>query len=135
MQQTYNPSYFLYYALQPFCWALASFSVFLILCPVCRTAWTGDQPVARPLPTHRTTKHTINTNIHTSVNPIGCKQPSFRSIPPMGFKPTISVSVTVIGTNIRQPRKILEVLKKAEWKWEVHDCDRWLMFFFYSNIY
>jgi hypothetical protein len=35
---------------------LASFSVFLILYTVGRTPWTGDQPVARRLPTHRTTQ-------------------------------------------------------------------------------
>jgi hypothetical protein len=39
-------------ALQPFVgpWPLFSF---VILYTVGRTAWTGDQPVARPLPTHR----------------------------------------------------------------------------------
>jgi hypothetical protein len=31
-----------------------SFS-FVILYTVCRTPWTGDQPVARPLPTHENT--------------------------------------------------------------------------------
>jgi hypothetical protein len=30
----------------------------------CRTPWTGDQPVARPLPKHRTTE-TQNKRIHT----------------------------------------------------------------------
>jgi hypothetical protein len=29
--------------------------IFLILYTFCRTPWTGDQPVTRPLPTHRTT--------------------------------------------------------------------------------
>jgi hypothetical protein len=33
-----------------------SFSNFLILYTVGRTPWKGDQPVARPLPTHRTTQ-------------------------------------------------------------------------------
>jgi hypothetical protein len=32
------------------------FFSFLILYTVGRTTWTGDQPVARPLPTHRTTQ-------------------------------------------------------------------------------
>jgi hypothetical protein len=42
-------------ALQPFVgpWPLFSF---LILCTIGRTPWTGDQPVARPLPIHRTTQ-------------------------------------------------------------------------------
>jgi hypothetical protein len=33
---------------------LSRFFCFLILYKVCRTPWTGNQPVARPLPTHRT---------------------------------------------------------------------------------
>jgi hypothetical protein len=38
------------------------FFSFLFLYTVSRTPWTGDQPVARPLPTHRINAH--NTNIH-----------------------------------------------------------------------
>jgi hypothetical protein len=38
---------------------------FVILYPVGRTPWTGDQPVTRPLPTHRTTQtEKTHTNIH-----------------------------------------------------------------------
>jgi hypothetical protein len=42
-------------ALQPFVgpWPLFGFSIFY---RVGRTHWTGDQPVARPLPTHRKTQ-------------------------------------------------------------------------------
>jgi hypothetical protein len=36
---------------------------FLILLTVGRTPWTGDQPVARPLPTQDNTNR-INANIH-----------------------------------------------------------------------
>jgi hypothetical protein len=36
------------------CWALVAFFSFIILYTVGRTPWTGNQPVARPLPTHRT---------------------------------------------------------------------------------
>jgi hypothetical protein len=39
---------------------------FLILYAVGRTPWTGDQPVARPLPTHRTTQEQ-NNRTQTSV--------------------------------------------------------------------
>jgi hypothetical protein len=35
---------------------LGLFFSFLILYTVGRTPWTGDQPVARPLPTHRPTQ-------------------------------------------------------------------------------
>jgi hypothetical protein len=40
-------------ALQPL-WILAAFFQFLNLYTVGRTPWMGDEPVARPLPTHRT---------------------------------------------------------------------------------
>jgi hypothetical protein len=33
---------------------LGQFLIFFIFCTVDRTTWTSDQPVARPLPTHRT---------------------------------------------------------------------------------
>jgi hypothetical protein len=48
-------AYHLTKAPQPFVepWPLFSF---LILYTVGRTPWTGDQPVARQLPTHRTTQ-------------------------------------------------------------------------------
>jgi hypothetical protein len=61
-------------ALQPFVgpWPLFSF---LILYTVCRTPWTVDQPVSRPLPTHRTTQ-TQNKRTQTSM-------------PLVGFEPTI----------------------------------------------
>jgi hypothetical protein len=40
--------------LRALCWALASPSVSLSFYTDDRTPWTGDQPVARPLPTQRT---------------------------------------------------------------------------------
>jgi hypothetical protein len=43
---------------------------FLILYTVGRTPWTGDQPVARPLPTHRTTQ-AQNKRIETSMPRVG----------------------------------------------------------------
>jgi hypothetical protein len=48
-----------------------------MLYTVGRTHWTGDQPVARPLPTHRKTQ----TQNHRTQ----------RSIPRVGFEPTIPV--------------------------------------------
>jgi hypothetical protein len=38
------------------CWALASSLVSYLFDTVDRTPWTGNEPVARPLPTHRTTQ-------------------------------------------------------------------------------
>jgi hypothetical protein len=56
-------------ALQPFIGPWPLFLSFLILYTVGRTPWTGDQPVARSLPTHTERhKHRINAHdrdIHT----------------------------------------------------------------------
>jgi hypothetical protein len=49
---------------------LSRFFSFLILYTVGRTPWTGDQPVARPLPTHRTTQ-TQNKRTKTSMPQVG----------------------------------------------------------------
>jgi hypothetical protein len=49
---------------------LGRFLKFLILYIVDSTAWTGDQPVARPLPTHRTTE-TQNKCTQTCVPRVG----------------------------------------------------------------
>jgi hypothetical protein len=54
---------------------LGRFFSFLTLYTVGRTPWTGAQPVARPLSTHRTTQ-TQNKRTQTSV-------------PQVGFEPTI----------------------------------------------
>jgi hypothetical protein len=56
---------------------LDRFFSFLIFYTNGRTAWMGDQPVARPLPPHRTAQ-TQNKRTQTSMSQIG-------------FEPTISV--------------------------------------------
>jgi hypothetical protein len=56
---------------------LGRFFSFLILYTVCRTPWTGDQHVARLLPSHRTTQ---TQNKHTHI-----------SMPWVGFELTIPV--------------------------------------------
>jgi hypothetical protein len=83
-------------ALQPFgFWPLFSF---LILYTVGRTTWTGDQSVARQLPTHKTTQ-TQNKRTHTSMPRVG-----FEHMTPV-FQRANSVhaldrEATVIGMNI-----------------------------------
>jgi hypothetical protein len=54
-------------ALQPL-WTMATFFQFLNTYTIGRTPWTGDQPVARPLPTHRSTQtqNKPHTGIHAS---------------------------------------------------------------------
>jgi hypothetical protein len=82
---TYLPTAFLpaclpAYLLTIYQWLYSSFVgpwpflSFLNLYTVGRTAWTGDQPVARPLPTH--TEHKQNKRTQTSM-------------PRVGFEPTI----------------------------------------------
>jgi hypothetical protein len=74
---TYPPTYlFIYLLLYSPCgpWPLFQF---LSLYRVSRTLWTGDKPVARPLPTHRAT---LTQN--------KCRQ---TSMPRVGFEPTIPV--------------------------------------------
>jgi hypothetical protein len=69
-------------------WALAAFSVG-------RTPWMGDQPVTRPLPTHRTTQ-TWNKSTQTSMPRVGFEP----TIPVFGQAKTVHVSdraATVIG--------------------------------------
>jgi hypothetical protein len=56
---------------------LAAFSICLILYTVGRICWTGDEPISRPLPTHRTTQ-TQNKRTQTSM-------------PRVGFEPKIPV--------------------------------------------
>jgi hypothetical protein len=58
------------------CWTLAAFFSFLIY-TVGRTQWTGDQPVARPLPAYRTAQ-TQNKRTQTFM-------------PQVGFEPKIPV--------------------------------------------
>jgi hypothetical protein len=78
---------------------LGRFFSSLILYTVGRTPWTGDQPVARPLPTHRTTQ-TPNKRTEASMSRVG-------------FEPTIPVfeferaktAVTVMGSNDSINRK------------------------------
>jgi hypothetical protein len=69
----YNYYYFM--SLQPFVgtWPLLQF---LNLFTVGRTPWTGDQPVARPLPTHRTNAH--NTDMH-ALSGVPTHDPSVRA--------------------------------------------------------
>jgi hypothetical protein len=57
-----------------------AFFSFVIFLHSGRTPWKGDQPVARPLPTHRTTQ-TQNKRTHTQT-----------SMPRVGFEPTIPAS-------------------------------------------
>jgi hypothetical protein len=58
-------------------WTFTPFFSFLILHTIGRTPWTGDQPVARPLPTHGTTQ-TQNKRTQTSM-------------PQAGFEPMTAV--------------------------------------------
>jgi hypothetical protein len=56
--------YYYYYGSTAVCWPWTLFQ-FLNIYTVGRTPWTGDQPVAKPLPTHTEQhKHRINAHRH-----------------------------------------------------------------------
>jgi hypothetical protein len=57
-------------ALQPFVGGLGRFFSFLTFYTDDKTPWAGDQPVARPLPTQRTTQ-TKNKRTQTSKPRVG----------------------------------------------------------------
>jgi hypothetical protein len=67
--------------LWPYCpfLGLGGFFSFLILYTVGMTPWTGDQPVVRPLPTHRTTQ-TQNKRKQTSMPWVGDTIRSYKYI-------------------------------------------------------
>jgi hypothetical protein len=87
-------SIYLSTALQPFFGPWPLFSS-LILYTVGRTPWTGDQPVARPLPIHKTTQ-TQNKRTRTSMPQVGFEL----TIPVFERAKTVHAldrAVTVIG--------------------------------------
>jgi hypothetical protein len=74
---------------------LGRFFNFLILYTVGRTPWTGDQPIARPLPTYRTTQ-TQNKRKQTFMPWVGLEP----TIPAFGRTKTVHAldcAATVIG--------------------------------------
>jgi hypothetical protein len=70
-------NYLSLYGSKAVCWTLATFSVSSSFYKVGTIPWTGDQPIARRLSTHRTTQ-TQNKRTRTSM-------------PWVGFEPTIPV--------------------------------------------
>jgi hypothetical protein len=68
---------------------------FLSAYTVGRTPWTGDQPVARPLPTHRTTQ-TQNKCTHTSMSRVGF-EPRFPVFERLKTVHALDRAATVIG--------------------------------------
>jgi hypothetical protein len=80
----------------PFCWTLAFFFSFLILYTVGMTPWSRDQPVARPLPTHRRTQ-TQNKRTQTSMPWVGFEPPIPAFERAKAFH-ALDRAATVIGT-------------------------------------
>jgi hypothetical protein len=78
---------------------------FLILYTVSRTPRTGDQPVSRPLPTHRTTQ-TQNKSTQTSMSRVGFKSttPAFKWAKRVH---ALHVTATVIDRTKCEPINIL----------------------------
>jgi hypothetical protein len=76
-----------------------------------RTPWTGDQPVARPLPTHRTTQ-TQNTCTQTSMPWVGF-EPTIPSFERAKTVHALDGAATVIGLSDIQ---LIEFRKGARYK-------------------
>jgi hypothetical protein len=73
-----SPQLYIYLSMALYLLVLGGFFSFLIFYTVGRTPWTGDQPIAMPLPAHRIAQ-TQNKGIQTPM-------------PWVGFEPTIPVS-------------------------------------------
>jgi hypothetical protein len=95
-------SIYLSVALEPLL-VLGRFFSSLILYTVCRTPWTGDQPVERPQPTHRTTQ-TQNKRTQTSITWVGFEP----TIPAFERGKTVHApdrAATAIGWTVAQLHK------------------------------
>jgi hypothetical protein len=73
---------------------------FVILYTVCRTPWAGDQSVARPLPTHRTTQtQNKGTHVHRCLkwdsNPRPPSSSAGRQFMPWTARPATVISIYV----------------------------------------
>jgi hypothetical protein len=75
-------------------WTLCRFFSFLILYAVHRTSWTGDQPVARSLPTHKTAQM---QNKRTQRHPCLQWDSNPRSQCSSGRRRSIDRAATMIG--------------------------------------
>jgi hypothetical protein len=99
---------------------LGRFLSFLILYTVGRTLWTSDQPVTRPLPTHRTTQtQSKRDTIQTSM-------------PWAGFKPTIAAferakTVHALDRAATCERLKLEYRAIFSWRECSYRTPQWLM--------
>jgi hypothetical protein len=95
-------SIYLSVALQPF-WTVADFQ-FLSPYTVGRSPWTGDQPVTRPPPTHRT-KQTQNKRAQTSMPRVGFEPiiPAFERAKTVN---ALDGAATMIGRSVFQGNEI-----------------------------
>jgi hypothetical protein len=79
-------------------WALTAFSFSWSFYTVGRTPWTGDQPVAKPLPAHRTAQ-TYNKRTQTSMPQVGFQS----TVPEFELAKTFHAldrAATVIGVKL-----------------------------------
>jgi hypothetical protein len=84
-------------ALQPFLGPWPDFFLrFLIFYAVGRTPWNRDQPIARPLPAHRTSQ-TQNKRIQTSIPQVGF-EPANPVFEPSKTVRALDYVTTVIGS-------------------------------------
>jgi hypothetical protein len=111
--------YYLRMAVHSLC-ALLTFLLFN-LCAVGRIPWTGDQPVASPLPTHRTTRaqntHRTNAHRHSCLewdsNPPNQYSRRSRRFMPETARPLCSASIYLPSSITYDIRLVFSVDKKT----------------------
>jgi hypothetical protein len=106
---------------------LGRFFSFLMFYRVGRTPWTGDQPVARPLPAHRTVQ-IQNKRTQTSMHQIGFEP----AIPVFERAETVHALdhvATVIGSYYRLQELIGDLSSFAVWKYPIR-ISAWALSYF-----
>jgi hypothetical protein len=110
----YIPIYLSIYGCTVLLLDLGRFFSFLILYTVGRTSWTGNQPVARPLPNHRTTQ-TQNKCTQTSILWVGF-EPTIPAFERGKTVHTLDRSATVIGNSIYLLIYVLKWMSQRVWR-------------------
>jgi hypothetical protein len=90
---------------------LGRFFSFLTLRTVGRTPWTGDQPVARPLPTHRTTQ-ILNNRTQTFMSRVGF-EPTIPAFKRAKTVEALDCAATVISLRSRWEGNIKNMVERG----------------------
>jgi hypothetical protein len=126
-----NPVYLPIYYSTVFLLDLSHFFSFLILYTVGRTPWTGDQPVAMQLPTHRTTQ-TQNKRTHRHPclewdwNPWSVRSSKRRQFMPETARP--------LGSALGNPKVIKKLIPNIVRQWTPSSVNPMHLTIYWSRI-